>query len=427
MIENNQSKIPFWIAVLININIVVGNAFFIGAPQLVASCGLLSPLAWAGCGIFLLPLVVVFAKLSRMYPTVGGIYIYSLKHLGQFWGFVSGWGYYIGTAAANAFVLHVFCQGLQSIDVLKPCFHTCFLSGTNLDFAVIALFTIFNLLNIEFLERIQIGLTLIKIIPFALILVAIPTLFNLSNIANATPNISGLINTMPIALFAYVGFEACCSISEKIEDGQRNAAKVILISFGLIIFIYTIFQILILGLHGAQTTNPFLEILPKLTNNAALIGVGNYLISFAILASFLAGFYGMFYYNNWNLYSIGREDSILFSKHLTLLNKNQAPWICVIIGGIVVALFLLITTNGEYLVSMSDFATTITYLLSAVSFIVVFKKFYGYLAVASSLTLCIIFIYNLSHAGVQYILPFFVILGLGLVAHKINNWLKKPN
>ncbi|KKQ33424.1 MAG: Arginine/agmatine antiporter [candidate division TM6 bacterium GW2011_GWF2_37_49] len=422
MSNNEQAKIPFSVAVLININIVVGNAFFIGAPQLVNTCGLLAPLAWMVCGIFLLPLVVVFAKLSRMYPTVGGIYIYSLKHLGQFWGFVSGWGYYIGTAAANAFVLHIFCQGIQSIELLQSTLNFCFLSGTNLDFALIALFTVFNLLNVEFLERVQIGLTLIKIIPFALVLIAIPALFSFSNIASATPNFTGLINTVPMALFAYVGFEACCAIAEKIEDGQRNASKVIFISFGLVIVIYTLFQALLLGLHGAQTTNPFLEILPKLTSNTMLIGVGNYLVNFAILASFLAGFYGMFYYNNWNLYSMGRENSILFSKQLTKLNKNQAPWVSVIVGGVLVALFLLITTNSEYLVNMSDFATTLTYFLSTISFIVVFKKLYGYLAIASSLMLVSIFVYNLTNAGMQYILPFFIILGLGLAAHKVNEW-----
>ena len=295
-----------------------------------------------------------------------------------------------------------------------------------------------------------------------------------------------------MALFAYVGFEACCAIAEKIEDGQRNAAKVIMISFGLVIVIYTIFQVLLLGLHGGQTTNPFLEILPKLTSNATLIGVGNYLVSFAILASFLAGFYGMFYYNNWNLYSIGRENSILFAKQLTKLNNNNAPWVSVIFGGVVVALFLLITTNSEYLVNMADFATTLTYFLSALSFVVLISKpllrrfdklpstrlsmseailrqaqdergcvdesasslrscgamadrrgacapkpwrrskpvepfqrihqLYGYLAIASSLVLVSIFVYNLTNAGIQYILPFFIILGMGLAAHKINGW-----
>jgi len=421
--NNQELKMPFWIAVLININIVVGNAFFIGAPQIVKASGLLAPLAWGLCGLLLLPLVFVFSKLSRMYPTAGGIYIYSLKHLGKFWGFVSGWGYYIGTAAANAFVLHTFCNMLQTIEPTKHFFQNSCFSGTNLDFLFIVFFSFLNLFNIEFLENIQIGLTIIKIIPFILIIAAVPALFTSQNIISATPNFSGLLSTIPLALFAYVGFEACCAISDKIKDGEKNASKVILISFGLIILIYTVMQFLLLGIHSSQTVNPFLEILPKLSANQFIINWGNNLINFAILTSFIAGFYGMFYYNNWNLYAIGNENSIIFSKQLTKLNKNQSPWVCVIIQGLLVALFLMITTNSDHLITMSDFATTLAYLLSTISFIAVFKKFYGYLAVATSLVFCGFFIYHLTTAGASYLIPFFVILLIGLVGYKAQIWL----
>ena len=413
----NNSKIPFWIAVLINTNIVIGSAFFLGAPQVSACNGILAPFTWIFCGILLLPLVIVLARLARMYPTAGGLYIYSLKHLGSFWGFVSGWGYYVGTAAANAVVLHAFSEQLQLVGLVKA----LNLNSVAFDLMLVLFFTLLNLLNIEFLERIQIGLAVIKAIPMILVLAAVPVLFNLNNLSGSVPSFGGFMHTIPLALFAYIGVEACCAIADKIQDGQKNAARVILVSFGLIILVYTVLQLAILCIFGASSVNPFFSIIPQLTSNQILICWGNHVINFAMMASFLAGFYGMFYYNNFNLYAMGEQNSILFSKYLIKVNKSQVPWVCVLIQSALVAVFVLITTNINYLMTMSDLGTTVTYLLSAISFFVIFKTAWGCLAIASCSVLVFINSERLFSAGIFYLMPFLVILVLGVIAHKINN------
>ncbi len=248
------SKIPFWVAVLINTNIVIGSAFFLGAPQVCLLNGILAPFAWIFCGLLLLPLLIVLARLSRMYPTAGGLYIYSLKNLGKFWGFVSGWGYYVGTAAANAVVLHAFSEQLQNFGFIKS-FN---ISSVIFDLILVLFFTFLNLLNIEFLEGIQIGLAIIKAIPMILVLAVVPILFNVSNLSAATPSFSGFIQTVPLALFAYIGIEACCAVADKIRDGHKNAARVILVSFTLIVVVYTVLQAAILCISGASHCKPIL-------------------------------------------------------------------------------------------------------------------------------------------------------------------------
>jgi len=420
---HTNSKIPFWVAVLINTNIVIGSAFFLGAPQVSLLNGIFAPFAWIICGLLLLPLLIVLARLSRMYPISGGLYIYSLKHLGKFWGFVSGWGYYIGTAAANALVLHAFSEQLLNFNVIKN-FN---LSSLVLDLFFVLFFTFLNLLNIEFLERIQIGLAIIKSIPMVLVLVALPFLFNINNLFTVTPSLGGFVQTIPLALFAYIGIEACCAVADKIHDGQKNAARVILVSFALIIVTYALLQTAILCITGASPVNPFFSIIPMLTKNQTIIALGNSVINFAMAASFLAGFYGMFYYNNWNLYAMGSENSILCSKHLIRVNKSQTPWICVLFQSALVIAFLLITTNINYLMTMCDLGTTIAYFLSAISFLVIFKSFWGYLAIASCGLLLLINSERLFSAGFIYLVPFLVILGVGIIAHKVNEILKNKN
>ena len=42
------------------------------------------------------------AQLAAQYPTSGGTYIYGRERLGQWWGFLAGWGFVIGKTASCA-------------------------------------------------------------------------------------------------------------------------------------------------------------------------------------------------------------------------------------------------------------------------------------------------------------------------------------
>jgi len=420
-------KLSLWGAVLINANIVIGSAFFLGAPKISSKTGLLAPFMWLLCGLMLLPLVLVLAKLSKHYPSSGGIYVYSHRTLGQFWGFISGWGYFIGTAAGNAAVLHMFSKKVQKLDFIQHIVNPIGLDGIRLDIFLVVFFAILNMFNIDILERIQVGFTLIKVIPFLLILVAVPFLFKSQNIAVATLDWSGFFEVIPLVLFAYVGMEACCSIADKIEDGHKNASKTILISFGLIMLIYTVMQLSLLCIHGPYQKDPFMNILPMLTGNQFIINWGNSLIYLALLTSFLAGYYGMFYYNNWNLYTMAQEKSVLFHDQFLKLNKHQTPWMCILGQSFLVMVFLLITTKKTYLITMGDFGTTIAYLLSSFAYLSLYRNLIGFLSLLSCGVLIYICTNNLVVTGVGYIVPFMAIILLGILGYKLNKRLMKNN
>jgi APA family basic amino acid/polyamine antiporter len=417
----NTIKIPFWLAILINVNIVIGSAFFLGASKISAACGILAPFAWLACGLMLLPLVLVFARLSQAYPTAGGIYVYSQQQLGNFWGLVSGWGYFIGTAAANAAVLHAFGETFFGLSGIQTFMQNYGLSILWIDGLLLGLFTLLSLLNIEFLEGAQLLFTALKSIPMILAVIALPFLFNVSNLTTASYSVSGLFKTLPLVLFAFVGIEACCAVADKIENGHKNASRVIFISFALIMGIYTLLQFSLLAIHGSQALDPFLNLLPKLTSNALILSWGHGLILCAILASFLAGFYGMFYFNHWNLFAMGKDNSLIGSKYLIKQNKNQAPWICVLIQAALILVFLLISQQSYYLVAMADFGTVIAYLLSALALIKFSRAKAGYFALGSCAVLIYITSSNLIAEGLHFALPFALILLLGLVAHKLRH------
>jgi len=120
--------------------------------------------------------------------------------------------------------------------------------------------------------------------------------------------------------------------------------------------------------------NPFSGVIPRLTSNPFIIKWGTLLIDLALLSSFLGGYYGMFYTNNWNLFSIAEKKELPFDKSLMKLNKYNAPIISIFVQSGIIIGFLTITSNLENLVTMSDFGIVIAYLLSSIAFLVINKK-----------------------------------------------------
>lgn len=411
-------QIPFWIAVVININIVIGSAFFLGAPRIAALGGVLAPLAWLFCGLLLLPLVLVLARLAQEYPTAGGIYVYSKERLGDIWGFLSGWGYFIGTVAGNAAVIHAFSHQLHQSANISTWLVAWNISDSWVDALLVVVFTLFNLLNVAFFERLQITFTVIKSIPFLLLLVAAPAVCSIPPMSSVSYDIGGLLSGIPFVLFAYIGIEACCAIIDQIKGGHRAGSRAILTSFFIIVSVYTLFQA-ILVCSGDSSVNAFFNILPRLTSNQYLIAWGNNIVFCSILASFLAGFYGMFYYNNWNLYAMAQERSIPGSSYISIKNQQGVPWVCVLIQSLLVMAAVFALQTSHALVTVGDFGVLLAYALCVFSALRVRASFISIAALVSCGVLIYICAQGLWQDGVLAYVPFIVVMFAGVLLYAL--------
>lgn len=412
MSSNSSKLMPVWLAILVNVNIVVGAGFFIAVEQNGVALGSLAPLMWLACGLLLLPLVNALAQLALKYPKAGGIYVFSSEALGGFWGLMSGWGYYIGTAAANAVVVHSFCKAVLMIAPIGAFFTQYQLAPAWCDVIVVVVFTLFNLRNFEFLERAQLAFTALKLLPILAILAALPVLFSFDNLVGSGLRYDGIMSSLPGMLFAFIGIEASCSVMDQIKDSKKNAARVIFISFAVIALIYAALQAALLSMHGAGTGDPFMTIPTKLfpVGSFAATWLGNS-IHLGLLASFMAGFYGMFYFNNWNLCTMAKEVGIKQVRFLTRLNAAGVPWVAVLVQSVLVLALILGVANQNYVVAMSCAGTAIAYVLSAIAFYALTRSFAGILAIAS----CGVFLYVSAMdlvvtSGLMTTIPFFVLL-----------------
>jgi amino acid transporter len=184
-----------------------------------------------------------------------------------------------------------------------------------------------------------------------------------------------LPRTIPLVLYAMVGFEAACSLSNHIKDAQKNAPLAIFISYGIVLTILCLYQLFFYGILGTNLAAqpdyrhafPLLlyYLMPHHTSLALIIVS---ILHLGIAASALGGAYGIIFINNWNLYTLAQHGHIFAANRITQLNHNHIPWLCVIIEGIICILYLLITQGSQIpLQQMSALGSTIAYTLSVTS------------------------------------------------------------
>ena len=417
MLKN--TKISFFSAVLVNINIVIGSAFFLGAPDIAQKAGFLAPLAWLGCAALLLPLVFIFSSFARKYPTAGGIYVYSENELGRFWGYLGAWLYFIGTAAGNAMVLHCFAKYLYEIPVVTQCLSKISISQLVLEIVLVGIFSCISLRNIQLFERMQMVFSTLKMLPFLVLAIGAIALFSPTQLVQASSFTStSMFSVMSTVLFAYIGIEACSAIMDKIDDGARRGFKVILTSFTLIAAIYAIAQLLIVGIQGQSSENPFLAVLPKIIASSNMATFGNQLIYTAILFSFLGGFYGMFYVNSWNLYAMAQQKSIAGSRFWQSLNSQQAPWASIALQAALLVIMLIVGSTGNLLIVMGDLGVLLAYGLTAIAFMWSRPSILGVLGIISAAILGGFLLQEVCGLGWMATIPFWVIFLIGLIMYR---------
>ncbi|MBM3887372.1 amino acid permease, partial [Candidatus Dependentiae bacterium] len=259
----------------------------------------------------------------------------------------------------------------------------------------------------------------LKMIPFCVLLIGAVVLFAPTNLMQATSfSSSSLFSAMPVVLFAFIGIEACSAIIDKVQDSKRVGFKVILTSFVVITAVYAIAQLFIVGMFGQATVNPFLSVLPALTTNTAVIGIGNQFIYTAILISFLGGFYGMFYVNSWNLYTMAQQRSIAGYSWWQRLNQQQTPWVSILFQTFFLVFMLIVTRSNDLLIAMGDLGVLIAYFLTAVAYLRSRPSLLGVLGIITVGVLGWFLLQEVCSLGWLMTLPFGVIFFIGLVMYR---------
>jgi len=399
-----------------------GTGIFINTIYLAKHAGFLGFLSYLLVALLISPLIGSMSILLRVHPG-GGFYTYASHTLGSFAGFASAWAYFIGKLASAALLTHIFTTLVQSMVPFLQC-----ISSLTIDCAILVLFGWLVLYHLKTGTWMIYGFIFCKLLPILFAILSCLALTQHWSVDPSTFLWAGIPSTIPLVLFAFTGFEVCCSLSASIKNPAVNGPRAVAISFIFVVVTTIIYQFLFFLTTGPallQQTN-YLGIFPPLLSLLlpAYWQPKMLAILYAALATAsLGGSYGILFSNHWNLYALAQHGHIWGHTLFTQLNIYYIPRLCVL-AQIPFCITYLIVTNAQasHLQQISVFGCILAYALSVLGLLAYIcqnkssfiQKSMASLAFISCLFIISLTVRNLMHYGLFSLLIFAIFLLLGI-------------
>ena len=226
-----------------NIGWLQGSAMTIGAvlgsgvlvlPSLAANmAGPISLISWGLMGVLTIPLVIVLAKLSTLYPSAGGIAAYARQAFGERAGRITGC-LFLGTVPFGAPICALIGAYYLGHFFLLDAGGVTIIALSMLIIAVLA-----NYRGIRFSGNVQ-ALVVIGIAAalLASIIAAWPMVRKESFYPFAPNGWVPVGTVMTVLFWAFVGWEMICHLAEEFEHAKRDIKRSLCISLVVVNLLY---------------------------------------------------------------------------------------------------------------------------------------------------------------------------------------------
>jgi|SaaInlLV_10m_DNA_2_1039722.scaffolds.fasta_scaffold00397_6 amino acid transporter len=359
----SHQKMGVGSALLVSLNTIIGAGLFINIRPLTNIAGPFGFLGYLFGWVILFPFVLSLANLASLHPVSGGIYVYSKEYIHPLAGFLSGWSYFIGKATSGALLIHTFVKYFLQIYITQLQTVPTLLLDCIFIFALLTLHSI----GVKIGGKIQRIFIFAKITPIAFVIIAGILYKSSIKLPCNAFNFGQSLSTIPIALFALVGFEIICSIAHLLKNPVKNTRRVIIGSSLIIVTLYTIFQLmffLILKDNLGTVTDPLSAIATYILPNFPSAPI---IINALVHASIIGSAFSILTSNSWNIYTLAQNEHLPLQKILTFLNKKRVPAGGLFFQGIISCLMLFLNRNQITLQNMSVFAIFVAFFLSAIA------------------------------------------------------------
>jgi basic amino acid/polyamine antiporter, APA family len=273
-------------AVVIGLGSMIGAGVFsaFGPAARAAGSGLLIGLVLAA--VIAYCNATASAQLAAVYPTSGGTYIYGRERLGEWWGFIAGWGFVIGKTASCAAMALTF----GSYAIPGP--------GWLQRLAAVAAVAALSVLNYRgvtktaLLARILVACTLIALTALVVgIAVAKPDPSHL----NLGVPLYGVLQSAGLLFFAFAGYARIATMGEEVRDPARTIPRAITAALVIAVVVYLVVGVAALAAAGpdrlAHATAPLAEAVRAVgaTRLVPVVAAGGALASLGALLALIAG------------------------------------------------------------------------------------------------------------------------------------------
>ncbi len=294
---------------------------------------------------------VASAELAARYPSSGGTYVYGRERLGEWPGFVAGWGFVTGKTASCAAMALTFGQ------YVSPGY------AVPVAVAAVAVLTAVNLFGITrtaLLTRVLLGVVLATL-AFVAAAAAMGPHAGATGPGPGGPATGGLGGVLPAAglmFFAFAGYARIATLGEEVKDPARTIPRAILAALGAAFVIYVGLALLLQNHlpegRLAASAVPLLDAVrnSQLAAGAPLVQAGAAAASLGALLALITGV-------GRTTLAMARERD-LPSPLARVGGRHTVPFVAEMAVAAVVIL-LLLTTDVLTVVGFSSFGVLIYY------------------------------------------------------------------
>jgi APA family basic amino acid/polyamine antiporter len=229
--------------------VVVGLSAMIGAGVFAAfapAAGAAGSLLLVGLGI---AAVVAYcnatssAQLAAQYPSSGGTYVYGRERLGEWWGFLAGWGFVVGKTASCAAMALTFAayavHGPEWVQRLVALAAVVTLTSVNC----------FGITKTSGVARVLLTVTVLAlVVTVAGIVVGVSG--GPSHLADgdawSTGGVYGVLQSAGLLFFAFAGYARIATLGEEVRDPRTTIPRAIPLALGIAVALYTVVAVVLL-------------------------------------------------------------------------------------------------------------------------------------------------------------------------------------
>ena len=356
-------------------NIIVGA--IVGADIYIASAltaGLVGPFSivlWVVAGLFAIAIAMVFAYCSYYVPRVGGPFAYVSEAFDDFYGFLTGWSMWIAELLALPVFAIAFANYLQALVPLTPAAEVV-VRGL-----FVASLTLVNIVGVRAAGRLNDALTLIKLSPLLLLIVAglgVLIIQPETVIGNYIPllplGLDNAAHALILIFWAYAGFELGTLPAGEVENPGKAIPRAIITGMSIVAFFYLATNFVLFGL--VNWTELSQSTVPLVVAGTVLFGSAGVLIMtvgalFSVAGSDESGMLG-----SARLAYAMAIDGLFPRAFARLHPRYNTPYVVLIVQGII-AFVLSSIGNLPGLISFAVLNLAFSFLLTCFALIVLRK------------------------------------------------------
>ena len=214
--------------------------FVVFAPATAVAGGGGLLLALAVAGFVAICNATSSARLAARYPESGGTYVYGRERLGDFAGFLAGWGFVVGKTASCA------AMALTIGAYLAPAW------ARPVALAAVVALTAVNLLGVTKTARVTRWLVLLTLAVLVAVVAAGSTAVARAGYVHiGQSRWDGALTAAGLLFFAFAGYARIATLGEEVRDPERTIPRAVPVALGIVLAVYLVVGAVALVVLGA--------------------------------------------------------------------------------------------------------------------------------------------------------------------------------